>query len=85
MFKVPRSPSTSSPSLASFADLEAEMEAAHGSRTFTKTDLAILASLDQVKNLQKDLDSLQRGKVNIRKLQLIIYLSIYLYLYLYIR
>ena len=50
---------------AQLAEIEAEMQLASDSRTLTKNDLAILASLNQAKSLQKELDTLQRGKVNI--------------------
>ena len=44
-------------------EIEKEMEEASKTRTLNKTDLSILASLEQAKLLQKELDNLQRGKV----------------------
>ena len=67
VFKVPYSPPPkSAPSGYAgqrLGEIERDMEAAKESRTLTKVDLSILASLDQAKVLQKELETLQRGKV----------------------
>ena len=61
VFKVPDSPPKQA--CLRLAEIETEMNAARESRKLTKIDLSILASLEQAKLLQKDLENLQRGKV----------------------
>ena len=63
VFKVPDSPPPPKQACQRLAEIEAEMEAARETRNLTKIDLAILASLEQAKMLQKDLENLQSGKV----------------------
>ena len=63
VFKVPESPPLCVGRSQGLAEIEAEMETAKNSRTLTKIDLSILASLNQAKILQKELDGVQRGKV----------------------
>ena len=58
VFKVPESPPPPKGSAGSnqLVDLESEMQLAKSTRKLTKNDLAILASLEQAKTLQKYLD-----------------------------
>ena len=62
VFKVPDSPPPKHAGQR-LGEIEEEMNSAKETRTLTKVDLSILASLDQAKLLQKELDTLQRGKV----------------------
>ena len=61
--KVPESPPPKKPASLQLAELEEEMNETRKTRTLTKIDLSILASLEQAKLLQKDLEDLQKGKV----------------------
>ena len=62
VFKVPDSPPPPR-AYQNLIEIEEHMNVAKDSRTLTKVDLSILASLEQAKGLQKELDTLQRGKV----------------------